>query len=289
MSPQSATGGRVGRLPGQRAAEQSATLFLARPSRHSTEVAFEVAKFEARRLLRHPILLAGTGLYLLLLVTTGDDGHTAVNFDTIATGPTYFIGVFTYFAANLVASRARRNDCVEHHMSFPSLRTARTAGLCLATLAPALLTVAIGQVALLAHTVAGTIAERPTVAEMAAGPLTVVGAGLLGIMIARWLPYPMTSVVVMVGVIAVTMWLSSRPETLQMLAPYVAFGRWSDSGAWIGRYPGSAEWHAAYLVALCAMAATGALLPDARRKLPVLAVGAAFTAAAVLAGSAQLP
>lgn len=249
----------------------------------------EIALFEARRLVLHPLVLLGTGLYLLLLVTTRDDGSRTV-FDTLTTGPTFFTGVFTYFAANLVASRTRRHRCAEHHASLPSAPTHRTAGVCLATLAPAAVILLIALLALGWHAgIVHSFVVRPSVAELAAGPLTVIGGGLLGVMIARWLPFPFASLVVMVGIVAVTVWLSSRPYTLQMLAPYVSFAVWGDDQNWAGRYPGSAEWHAVYLAALCAMAATGALLPEARRKAVVLGVGALFTAAAVGAGIVQLP
>lgn len=257
--------------------------------RRPASVATDVALFEARRLVLHPLVLLGLAWYLALLVATADDGPVAT-FGVLTTGPTFFTGVFTYFAANLIASRVRRHHCAEHHASLPSTPVARTAGLCLATLAPAALVSVITLVALGWHVaVVDTFVEPPTMAEMAAGPLSIIGGGLLGVMIARWLPFPTASIIVMVGIVALTMWLNSRPETWQMLAPYVSFSRWTDSGTWGGRYPGSAEWHAVYLVALCAMAATGALLTEARRKLPVLAIGALFTTAAVVAGVVQLP
>ncbi len=252
-------------------------------------VALDVALFEVRRLVRHPLVLLGVGLYLLVLVQTSDEGPGTA-FDVIVTGPTFFVGVFTYFAANLLASRARRDGCTEHHASLPSAPPHRTMGLQLAVLAPAALTLLIELSALTWHgIVTDNLDAWPNAAELASGPLTVIGGGLLGIMIARWLPFPLASIVVMVGVVAVTIWLNNQPETWQMLAPYVSFSIWSESGAWIGRYPGSEQWHAAYLVALCAMAATGALLPEARRKHVVLAVGALFTGAAAVAGVLQLP
>jgi hypothetical protein len=251
-------------------------------------VALEVGWFEGRRLLRHPLVLVGVAWYLVLLGTTATDGP-GTTFDVLTTGPTFFIGVFAYFAANLVASRSRRHGCTEHHASLPSAATSRTAGLCLAALAPAVLALSISLTALAWHDAAGNLVGRPTVGEVVTGPLTVLGGGLLGIMIARWLPFPTASVVVMVGVVATNVWLAGRPETFHMLGTYVSFARWDDDGLWVGRYPGNAEWHAVYLVGLCAMAATGALLPEARRKLPVLAVGGLLTAATVAAGLMQLP
>ena len=258
-------------------------------SRPRRLVPLQVARFEARRLTLHPLLLCGTAFLLAAVVTIPDDGADNV-YDVVTTGPTFFMGMFVYFAANLTASRARRHRCDEHHASFPSPPLQRTAGLCLATLGPA--TVAAG-IVLGALVWNGVVADRlvvwPGIAELAAGPLTVVGGGLLGIMIARWLPFPMASVAVMVALVAANVWVNTKPETLQLLGPYASFSRYTEGASWAGVYPGSFEWHAVYLVALCAMAATGALLPEARRKLPVLAAGAAFTVAAVLAGLAQLP
>jgi hypothetical protein len=106
-------------------------------------------------------------------------------------------------------------------------------------------------------------------------------------MTARWAPWPGAAALVMVALVAIHI---SLPDRFRLLGAYVEFANYGQTpGEWVGVIDGSRAWHAVYLLALCAMAATGALLVDARRKRLVLSVGAAFTAVAVLAGWAQLP
>ncbi len=122
---------------------------------------------------------------------------------------------------------------------------------------------------------------------MLTGPLSVLGGGLLGVMVARWAPWPGAAALVMVALVTVHI---SLPERLRLLGAYVEFARWGEpSWAWAGVIDGSRGWHAIYLLALCGMAATGALLVDARRRMPVLLLGAVLTGCAVVAGWAQLP
>jgi hypothetical protein len=259
------------------------------PAPPQVQVTREVALVEGRRVVSNPLVALGAGLYAAMIVVSSASGPGS-GYDGLVTGPTFFLGVFTYFAAHLAASRPRRHSCTELHASLPAPPVARTAGLCLAAAAPALLAV------VLSATTAGWYALGrvdlpvwPSLAELAAGPLTVLGAALLGTMVARWLPFPTAPVLVMVAVVAVTFALSEAGGRLALLSPYTTFSVYVPDGSWGGQEPGSAEWHAVYLAALCGMAAAGALSRDARRWQLPLASGAVLTAVAVVAGLAQLP
>ncbi len=250
----------------------------------------EVGLVEGRRLMTHPIVLLGVALYCAVLVVSSGEGAGS-GYGGLVTGQTFFVGVFTYFAANLVASRPRRDRCLEQHASLPAPPVARTAGLCLAALGSALLSAAL-LLATMAWFASGRVnlPVWPSLGELATPPLTVLGAALLGMMVARWLPFPTASVLVMVGVVALTLFLSEGvDDRYEMLSPFVSFSLYSPDGSWLGRIPGSPGWHAVYLAALCGMAAAGALLRDARRRVLPLAAGAAFTGLAVVAGLTQLP
>ena len=257
-------------------------------ARRATPVVLELGRIQAVRLARHPLVLlalawigVGTGL-------GGELGPRAM-FTLVTDIPTFLVGPFVFFAANLLASGERRHRTEEWLDSMPAPAAQRTGAAQVAVLGPLLLVGALVAVGFAVGVATDQFISQPTVLEMASGLLPVLGAGLLGVMVARWLPWPGAAPLVMVGLVAVHVWLNDRHE---LLGAYVEWAAWPASGnsaAWAGLEPGSRGWHVAYLVALCAMAATGAHLVHVRRKLPVLALGGAFTAAAVVAGWAQLP
>ena len=261
----------------------------ARPP-HILPVARDLAVSEALRFVRHPLTLLAAVLFCAMIVVSSGEGPGS-GYDGLVTGPTFFLGVFSYFAANLAATRPHRSAALDEHASFPAPAVARTAGLCLAALGPALLAAAL-MTAVMAWYAAGRVdlPVWPSAGELAAGPLTVLGGALLGVMVARWLPFPTASALVMVAVVTVTFVLNNGwGGRYALLSPYVTFSVFVGDGSWGGRTPGSAAWHAVYLAALCAMAAIGALLRDVRRRSPLLVLGAGATAVAVLSGWAQLP
>lgn len=253
-------------------------------------VARALAAGEARRLATSPLVLLGAGLYLAVVVVASGQGPGSA-YDVLLTGPTFFVGVFTYFAAALAASRPRRDGALEGQASTPAPAVARTAGLCLAASGPVALTLVL--MGLISAWFAGGRADlpvEPSAAELAAGPLTVLGGALLGVLVARWLPFPTAPVLVMVGVVAATFVLNERWDgDYALLSPYATFSVFVPDGSWGGHTPGSPAWHAVYLAALCGMAAAGALLRDARRPVVPFLAGVAAFALAVVAGTAQLP
>ncbi len=253
-------------------------------------LAREIAFVEARRLVSNPLVLLGVALYIAMIAVSSGSGPGS-GYDGLVTGPTFFLGVFTYFAAHLGATRPRRHHCTDQHAALPAPPVARTAGLCLAAFAPALLAVALSATTM-AWYAAGrvTLPVWPSAGELSAGPLTVLGAALLGTMVARWLPFPTAPVLVIVVVVAVTFALNEAAGgRYSMLSPYTTFSVYVPDGSWGGHSPGSPAWHAVYLAALCGMAAAGALLRDARRWQLALSAGAALTGVAVIAGVVQLP
>ena len=243
---------------------------------------------EGVRIVRHPISVTGLSLLVVLSVVESGD-HARDAFETIASAPTFFYGVFVYFAAHLVASRDRRSHSRELLAATPVPPTGRVAGLCLAALVPA--AVALGFV-LVVHAISltrGIYVEPPSVWHLAQSPLTVLGGALLGIMVARLTRVPGMALLVMIVMFVANAWVNEHPATIRPLGTFMAWVVWAPDGAWAGLHSGSAAWHVGYLAALCAMAATGAFLAEARRTWRVLLAGAGFTALAVVAGWAQLP
>lgn len=243
---------------------------------------------EGRRMLRHPATLLGLVVALWYGVAIAPNGPRDA-FDIATAGLTFFLGVPVYFAANLVASRDRRAHSGELLAAAPVPEQRRVQALCLAALLPA---AAAMSLTVLAHTVlleTGSYEVVPGFWHLVTAPVTVLGAALLGIMVARWLPVPGASALVMVAMIAWNVVWSPRIDDLAPLGTYMSWSRWSENSYWAGFLPGSPAWHVGYLLGLCAMAVAGALLPGAASRGRVLAAGAGLTALAAWMAAVQLP
>jgi hypothetical protein len=241
---------------------------------------------ELRRLVLHPVFL---GCLVFVAITAGLEGapesRAAYGMTTIV--GLFFVGPFTLFAANLLASRDRRHGTEEWLSSLPAGRRDRTAAALMACAGPAVVSAVITLGLFVGFAAAGMFVRQPAPLELLAVPLGVLGGGLLGVMVARWARFPGAALLVMVGLVAFHIQLSGDRV---LLGAYVEFARWgATTEEWAGLIDGSRGWHVVYLAGLCAMAAIGALLVDVRRKLPVFLLGIAVTAVTALAGWAQLP
>jgi hypothetical protein len=260
-----------------------------RGAARSLPVAVVLGAQEGRRIVLHPLGLLAAALSVLLIVSEGDNGPRAA-FETTSVGPIFWYGVFIYFAAYLVASRDRRAHSGELLAPLPRGGVDRVAALCVAALAPAIACLAFVLVVDQLQAAQGAYVVRPDVWHLLQSPLTVLGGALLGIMVARLTRLPGVALLVMVAMVVVNVWLNGRPTTLQPLATFVPWAVYGETmEQWAGFHPGSPAWHDAYLVALSAMAATGAFLREADDRFRVLCIGGLFTSAAVVTGILQLP
>jgi hypothetical protein len=260
----------------------------ARPALSPLPVAVVLGLQEGRRIVLHPIALVGLALMTVLVLVVGDNGSRDA-FEVVATGPTFFYGVFTYFAANLVASRDGRAHSGELLAAVPSLRSTLVAGLCLAALVPTALSAAFLAAVHASNLLRGLYVVVPDVWHLAQAPLTVLGGALLGIMVARWTRVPGVALLVMIAMVLYNAWISEHDARVQPLGTYVSWATWAAHPDWAGMEPGSPPWHVAYLMALCAMAACGSFLRDTDRPWRVVGLGAVLTAVAVVPAVAQLP
>jgi cytochrome bd-type quinol oxidase subunit 2 len=122
--------------------------------------------------------------------------------------------------------------------------------------------------------------------DIAQVPAIVLGAGVLAVVLARWMPFPGSLLIGFVGLVVGTGWLvSGAPEVRPWLAPYVAIEWWSDDGA----LRGSPVWHLAYLLALSGLGVCVVALRQAERRTGWLTAGAIAFAAVITAGLLQLP
>jgi hypothetical protein len=274
---------------------------------------------ECRRLVRHPVFLAGVALSVLSFVTQPEvTGATAgKHFLSVSVGQAYFnlagwgvlpLAFATLLALNLAALRNRRDRTLDLYASLPSGSRVRTSALLLAsTCAFAIALVLVVAAFRYLGAADGLVvaydgrAMTPSVYELFQGPIVVLLFGVLGVALAAWLPR--TGVAVLVAFVGLAtevvfvLWtgLQSSLHWLFPLANPATFGRAgvtfppanrADSGL-TGFDVSGAGWHLAYLAALGILFASLALLRHGSRRLLVGAGGLAL-AVAVAASLPQL-
>jgi hypothetical protein len=126
----------------------------------------------------------------------------------------------------------------------------------------------------------------PDAWQLTAGPLMLLGGGLLGLVVARvvsaWAAAPVAVVLGIAGVVALDR------EGTTMLAWAVEWVQYREDGRVVVE-PGSFGWHNAYLLGLCALGLVAALLREPGRRRGLIAAGAVALAGTALAGALALP
>jgi hypothetical protein len=258
-----------------------------------------LARGEGSRLLRHPALLLGLALGVVVAVASAgsDGGEQLALLGGMGCLP---LGLGVLVAAQLSTLRSRRDGTEELLSSLPRRARSRTAGHLLAlgwTVPVAVALVAAGWV--LVGAGQGLVLNEqglrhvPGPAELAQGPLLVVALGSLGVLLGRVAPWPQAGALAVIILFAFevpfAMWGTAGPAS--WLLPFA-----SDAlivpGAWVPCEPGDIQpscnlvlgvaqaavrWHALYLAA-AVVAFGGAAL--ARSGRAAAAWGAAIVALA---------
>lgn len=153
---------------------------------------------EAWRMLRHPVYV----LAVVGLIAAGSEGpmrDARFVAQQAGQGTLTYGALATLFAANLVASSARRTGAAAQLGAVPLDPQLRTASVCLGVLAgpvalAGLLTAALAWIERDLGPAAATEYRGQYGVhhgwEYAQLPLIWLGAGLLGVAVARWLPWP---------------------------------------------------------------------------------------------------
>ena len=242
----------------------------------------ELASVQTRRILRHPALLVSL-VWVVLGVGFGLPDSPYEQY-SLATGMVLFMmGPAAFFAANLVATSERRSSADEWTPALPLPPLRRTGALLVAG-------AGVGAVALAIQLLLIAIAyDQPALelrwTHVLSVPVAITGAVVLGVAVARLLPWPGAPLLVMAAITAANIWASNNEVFLGL---YVDFAVWTGNDAIPGMHPGSGAWHLVYLAAFVGLAAFGAVLRDVRRVwLPVLG-GAACGTLVLVAGALQL-
>lgn len=233
-----------------------------------------LARLEGRKLVRHPVFLAGVGLALVGSAVFVAQGlrEPAVSWEE--DGWTVFVGIvmlglLTMVAANYATLRDRRERTGEQQDSLPVGEPARTGALLVAIMWPAAVSAAVVAV------VAGYAAtihvrfEDHEVLRVAESVLAVAMLGTLGIALARWLPNPFLAPLAAWGLLFATP--SESVSRWRILSPFTQV----DSLDLVA-------WHIAYVVGLTTVFCAGALL---RRNVRPLFVGTGMVGLAVVSTS----
>ncbi len=251
-----------------------------------------LARQEARRLVRHPFMLFG---FALFIATTGGsliaDTSATTAFSLVDSFPSFYPGVFTILAGGLVASRDHRAGSHELVAPLPGRAFERVLALCVASVAPALLTLGLILLLHAAYVLQGVYVETPNVWHLTQGPVTVLGGCLFGIMVGTWTPTRSAVLFALVLMVAANLWVNGDEGPQNLFGLSIGWGEWGspDGRVWGGLAPGSPMGHVFYLLGLCGMAASAALLRVADRRTPVIVAGFLSVVVAVTGGIGQLP
>jgi hypothetical protein len=283
------------------------TAVVERPAAPTLATLRTLAWVEARRYARHPLFLLGTALLAWSSVAISDD--LTREFPDFKVAPAFFLGVLGVFVGyQLSRSMARSAEAVE---GTPTDGAVRSAALCLACLVPG--AVGIVWVAWLYLASSATpatdsaIDTADRIGILLAGAVATVGGPLFGVLVGRWTRFPFAGLVAAVLLVGLTFLgnvatgLSESETRLEHLVRLAApFVFWLDVGGDEGDkfVGGSPWWHLAYIILLCGLAVTAAMVHDATherrarlwRVLAVLGVLAAgCLALAVAADPAGIP
>jgi hypothetical protein len=241
---------------------------------------------ESRRLVRHPVLWLIPVIVLAAAAADGASGgrNAGYWYGTIFTALAFFGPIFVLFAANFVAGSARRSRAEEMLSVTPTTDTRRTWAMCLGVALPlaGISAAGVGAMALIDGANDIPPDQLMTAGELAQLPFVLAGAGLLGVLAARRLPF--TGGVLIVFALAT-------------MGALVAFGRFDDGIWWMwwttgqtfenrSPVPGRPWLHAAYLLGLCACAAVAGVYRDRSR---LALIGLPILAATLVLGWLQLP
>jgi hypothetical protein len=265
-----------------------------------------LAGVEARRLVAHPLVLAGALLSLLAIaVGARRDGQSqSFLLMGVAVLP---LALGTFVAANLAALRSVRAGSEELLDTLPQDVRVRTGAQLLALLAAVPIALALLALAYLLFDAGdGLIISQhgdrrlPALVELAQGPLLVLALGAVGVLLGRLIPFAQLVALLVVAIIFVEVPLAAwAPETPLRWAVPVVNDMIAVPDTWEPCEPGSGylcgeidhfdtaamAWHLLALAACTAAAAAAALTRGRAARAGLAAAAVAVVATTTLAAA----
>jgi hypothetical protein len=259
-----------------------------------------LARREAWRMLTSPAV-AVLGLYFVLVggvefVTDVASLTRAMVAEVLEVLLLMFVALVIFPAVHLTATSSRRAGADAQLAATPTDALRRDLASCLGVLlGPAAAALAL---ALLAAWVAGGVVQGPfdepqvdawTMTDVLQWPAMALGAGILAIVVARWLRFPGSLLVGFVGMVFFTSWsVGAGGATIPWFAWYMVEA--SNSPADTVLVPtASIVWHTVYLYAWSIVGVCAVGVRQSRNKRPWLVAFGLAVAAVVVAGVLQLP
>lgn len=255
-------------------------------------ITLELARFEAIRILRHPVTWIGVLVSIWLMWSLGGDVAPILERDSVFLAGTVLpLGAAALIVANFAVLRHRKDP--ETLDATPSDVRRRTLGVFLGLGAPVLLAGLVQGIGLVFLLMGGPIGTIDWV-ELAGGPAAVALLGAAGVFLGRRLPHP---IVPLIALVALAMFqILSSPDAqmfspaqpaanVEWLAPWMTPSAFSpiEELAFRPSLP-----HLGYVLVLALLLATFALPMGRPGSLIRLTMAGAF-AAAVIAVSLSLP
>lgn len=240
---------------------------------HEIRPALALTPAAARGLLAHGALFVGLVLTGSLLVITDGEAHSGRNWSIGATLVLAIAGWAAIIAGHLLAMRPRRWGTEELLDSLPVGASGRTLAVLWAAVVPAVVGAALLGLAFAVHVARFDRPAGPLhVAELAVGPLLVLGGVVVGVAVARFFARPVWAVAAVVVVVLIEANLGDKAHRFRFLA------FWVDEDPGLAAVtPRPAVAHVGWLVSWIAVMAVIAVW----RRNTVRAVPAVFVAAMV--------
>ena len=251
------------------------------------------------------MFLVGIGLLVwTTIVATGDLGQsTATDPGDLDLLPAFSLGLLGVFVGHQLTRSL--DGAAEALEASPSDRVRRTAGICLACLVPGLVALVwVGWIyaalAIWRVPLSASVSSGARAAMLLSGVVCAVGGPLFGVLVARWTRFPgsaLVAVVVLAGWATLSTIALAQPPSrsgtlLHLSAPFTSWvsADGPRAPAWVAG--GSPGWYLGYLVLLCGLAVSAALLPGStgpQRTRVLRALGLLAIVAAVCLTLAVLP
>jgi hypothetical protein len=273
---------------------------LAEPARggHQAQAVLALARFEARELLLQVPILLTFALYvgyvaLRLMGQDGMDDYPVLNtVDRRTQAEPLLFAIAVFICCNAAALRSRKNGTAQQFDVLAMEPWRRTLAHALSVIPYAALTALVVAAEFGREALKPGAVGRGSVGELAVGPLTVLLAGIMGVLLARLLPSSFMPILVTIPlylIFAVASAAGDGGKWEGWLSPVLFVAETGGDPVPTDLLGRPAAWHALYVTGLCAVLACVALLRSGGRTRAVKAAAVLALAVTAVGAVGQFP